>query len=144
LAQPAKPFTIRNHLDGPRPEDRSQGLFATADSQQHRFRNWTPLSVTWIPAEMSYQPLYFEDVPLERYGQESGLIQPVVSGARFYFNLISLPYQMGVDHVHDRVYSLGYYRPGSATPPLHQQLPVEADATALQVLTVLGLAFILP
>lgn len=81
-------------------------------------REWTPISYSWEAAQLKYNPLYFEDPQLERYGNEVCLLQPFLSGARFYATLPTLPYQMmseGNSPCHE-VYDLGYDRPGNCVP----------------------------
>lgn len=41
-----------------------------------------------------HEPLYFEDVNLERFGNERRLFQSVVSPARFFLTIPTLPYQI--------------------------------------------------
>lgn len=81
-------------------------------------RDWTPLSYSWEAPQLKYNPLYFEDVQLERYGNEVCILQPFLSGARFYATLPTLPYQMmseGNSLCHT-VYDLGHDRPGNCVP----------------------------
>ena len=81
-------------------------------------REWTPLSYSWEAPQLDYNPLYFEDAQLERYGNEVCILQPFLSGARFYATLPTLPYQMmseGNSMCHT-VYDLGHDRPGNCVP----------------------------
>jgi hypothetical protein len=81
-------------------------------------RDWTPLSYSWEAPQLKYNPLYFEDAQLERYGNEVCILQPFLSGARFYATLPTLPYQMmseGNSLCHT-VYDLGHDRPGNCVP----------------------------
>lgn len=131
-----------------RPVDCSQGLFVPAgrkpDDSQYSPR-WPVREIVWLPSEFSYQPLYFDDTPLERYGQTaSPVLQPFLSGLQFFGTLPVLPYKIGVNRVCDRVYSLGYYRPGSPTPAVRQRLPLELDASLLEAGAWLGLIFAVP
>ena len=41
-----------------------------------------------------YQPLYFEETKLERYGHTAGILQPGLSAARFYGTIPLLPVKM--------------------------------------------------
>ena len=53
--------------------------------------------MSWQATEFWHRPLYFDDVPLERYGQmHHPLIQPWLSGVHFFGNVPLLPYKMGV------------------------------------------------
>ncbi|MDA0285409.1 MAG: hypothetical protein O3B86_18845, partial [Planctomycetota bacterium] len=81
-------------------------------------REWAPLPYSWEAPGLKYNPLYFEDAQLERYGNEVCILQPFLSGARFYATLPTLPYQMmseGNSLCHT-VYDLGYDRPGNCVP----------------------------
>ena len=87
----------------------------------------------WCPTNLYYGPLYFEDTPLERYGQTPcPVLQPAISAAHFFTVFPTLPYRMGIDEPCERVYTLGYYRAGSPTPCLRQRLPFEWDAAILE------------
>lgn len=50
----------------------------------------------WHPSpaglNFCYQPLYFEEVNLERFGRSHGILQPFVSAADFYGRIPLLPY----------------------------------------------------
>jgi hypothetical protein len=71
----------------------------------------------WAAPNIRYQRLYFEDVPLERYGQTPcGLRQTILSGAHFYKSAILLPYQAISHPPKDCDWPLGFCRPGAETP----------------------------
>jgi hypothetical protein len=106
----------------------------------------TLVNFQWAPANFFHRPLYFEDVPLERYGQSvCPHWQPVISGGRFFLTLPILPYKIGADHPHECVTILGYRRPGICAPCVMQvPPPLEWDAALLQAGTAVGLVFLLP
>jgi len=130
------------------PEDCSAELFTdrfAASSAPSLPGGLTTFS--WAPSNLAHEPLYFDDVPLENYGQtRHPLFQPVISGARFFGTLPVIPYKIGVDRLHDPVYTLGTYRPGSPGPCVHQGLPhpLELDASLLEAGTIVGLLLLLP
>lgn len=108
-------------------------------------RNFTESIYTWEASDLYYNPLYFEDPNLERYGNSrKDIIQPFVSMGRFTGQLLALPYQMSIDPVRKKVYSLGYYRPGEHTPKRTSGIPWNTKAAITQGLTVTGLVFLLP
>jgi hypothetical protein len=110
-----------------------------------RYQQWPTRAFVWQPTEHFHQPLYFDDIPLERYGQTRWEpLQPVVSGGRFIGAFLAMPYKLVIDGTHDRVYTMGYHRPGSPTPPPLQLPPYEAHAGLAEAAVVLGLAFMLP
>lgn len=99
------------------PERRAFRTLSQAPVIQHTVgysRDWIPLSYSWEAPQLKYNPLYFEDPQLERYGNEVCILQPFLSGARFYATIPTLPYQMmseGNSVCHE-VYDFGYGRPG--------------------------------
>ena len=104
------------------------------------------MPVHWAPANFFHQPLYFEDTPLERYGQSvAPHFQPILSGGRFFLTLPIMPYKIGADHPYDCVTTLGYYRPGVCAPCVMQvPPPLEWDAALLQAGTTVALVLLLP
>ncbi len=133
---------------GPVPTDCSKDLFAPSQGSKDDRPQIPGGRITqfhWKPSELWYQPLYFDDTCLERYGQSCcPLVQPVISGAGFFATFPVMSYKMGIDRTHDRVYTLGYYRPGSHTPCMGQKLPLEMDASLLEAATLVGLILLLP
>lgn len=96
-------------------------------------------------SNLFYNPLYFEDVQLERYGHTyHHLIQPFPSAGLFGLQLVGLPYQMTIDPVWKRMYPLGYYRPGEPAPKLHYQIPWNTRAAINQAAVTTGAIFVFP
>jgi hypothetical protein len=91
-------------------------------------RCWTVFSYNWEAACFYHNPLYFEEVNLERYGYQCGdrcwccscgrecCLQPAVSAAHFFGTIPALPYCIAAECPCDRVYTLGHYRPGDCNP----------------------------
>jgi hypothetical protein len=132
---------------GRMPPDGSEELFSqmAEDGAEVTRPDWPQQVLTWVPSAMVHQPLYFDDVPLERYGQtRHPLFQPLVSGARFFGTFPVMPYKIGVDHPYDLISTLGYYRPGSPAPCVHQTVPFEWDAATLEAAVWTGFVFLLP
>jgi len=78
----------------------------------------------WSAPDIRYQPLYFEDVALERYGQTPDgceLRQTVLSAAHFFGSAALLPYKLVDQHRHSCDSPLGFCRPGSDTPFVRQR-----------------------
>ena len=108
-------------------------------------RGWSQSCYQWEASALCHQPLYFEDVPLERYGHAlPPPFQPLLSGAKFFATIPFMSYKMVLEPPNERVYALGYYRPGSPAPWLWYPVPIRYDATAVQAGLVLGLIFVLP
>lgn len=90
-------------------------------------------------------PLYFEDVMLERHGHERfPAIQPVVSGARFFATVPMLPYLMTVRPPCECDYKMGHFRSGDCVYPYLQRPPYERKAAVVQALSTAGAAVALP
>ncbi|MCP4190365.1 MAG: hypothetical protein GY768_07035 [Planctomycetaceae bacterium] len=101
----------------------------------------------WKPTNFFHQPLYFDDQPLERYGQSvCPPLQPVLSGGRFFMTFPIVPYKIGLNPLHECVTTLGYERPGECVPCVREKVmpAFELDAGLLQTGTVLALIFLLP
>jgi len=108
-------------------------------------RGWGSTCYQWEASALYHQPLYFEDVPLERYGQTlRPVLQPFASGAKFFASVPFLPYKAVLEPPIEHVYALGYYRPGSIAPRLRYRLPIRYDAAAVQAGIVVGLILVLP
>ena len=115
-------------------------------SQENQIERTYPDSFfQWKASNISYCPLYFQDVQLERYGHTyPDYIQPFVSVTKFGTQLIGLPYQMGIDSPHKTVTPLGYYQPGEPAPKLCYQIPLSLKGAVYQAATVTGLIYLIP
>jgi hypothetical protein len=112
--------------------------------EQGRFL-WARSDFWFAASDFHHYPLYWDNQPLERYGQsQAPIIEPFLSGAHFFATFAIIPYKMGIDRPCDDIYTLGFYRAGSPTPCIRQTLPWEWDAAAFQALAVVGFIFILP
>ncbi len=103
-----------------------------------------PSVYAWKASNISYNPLYFQDVQLERYGHTYGIFQPAVSLGLFGVQLIGLPYQLALDPPCKCEYPLGYYRPGEPAPKLFYQIPLNLRAAVVTAGFYSGLGVILP
>lgn len=104
-----------------------------------------PILYQWHASNLYHYPLYFEDPSLERYGHtHESYLQPVASVARFGVQLIGLPYQMTIDPVWKRRYTLGWYRPGECAPKQYRQIPWNTQAAFNQAAVTTGLWYALP
>jgi len=108
-------------------------------------RKWTPSTMTWKASNLCHNPLYFQDVNLERYGHTRGpVLEPVVQSAHFFANIAILPYKMGVHCPRECQYALGYYRPGNCAPWIKPPVPISARGTISQAATMTGLFWLIP
>ncbi len=96
-------------------------------------RLWNPTNYHWMASGLHHNPLYFEDVQLERYGHSWGpYLQPVISGGRFFLTIPVLPYKMGLKPPAECVYTLGHYRPGNCAPYMLDPLPLSVRAALFE------------
>lgn len=92
-----------------------------------------PIAFHWMASNLHHNPLYFEDPALERYGHSyHPLLQPFASAGRMTTQLVGLPYQMAIDPIHRRRYSLGWIRPGDCAPKLKYRVPFNKKAALVQ------------
>lgn len=108
-------------------------------------RQFAPTTYTWKASALCHKPLYFEDVSLERYGHSWGpILQPLVSGGKFFATLPILPYEMGIEPPCECVYVLGYYRPGSCAPYMLFPIPLSIRGGLVEAGAVVGAVFVIP
>jgi hypothetical protein len=106
--------------------------------------DWPTLSYSWEASATCHNPLYFEDVNLERYGYSHGILQPLISGGRFFTTVVFLPYKIVAHPPGEIIYPLGYYRPGDAAPPVRQIEPIKLSASAVEAAFIVGMIVLLP
>lgn len=103
------------------PEDRSVQLLRSGSSEWSSFAA-APKVFAWVAPDIRYQPLYFEDVALERYGQtKAPYIQSTLSAAHFFKSFVLLPHQMRHDAPGSCDSPLGFCRPGNVVPTTKQR-----------------------
>ncbi len=108
-------------------------------------RNFIASTVQWKASGACHNPLYFEQVQLERYGHEAGpIVQPLISSAQFFLTIPILPYKMGINPPNECQYALGYYRPGNCAPYMIPPFPWSLRGGLMQAGAVLGTAAALP
>ncbi len=124
---------------GATPEDQVSGRLPATISLPHgsdRFGFWALENKTWLAPVFCHQPVYFEDTMLERHGHERlPCLQPVLSGTRFFSDIVFLPYNAYLQRPLEERYNTGHYRQGSAAPGLRQRAPYDAGAMRFQLLT---------
>jgi len=108
-------------------------------------RSFSDSVFQWVASDVYYNPLYFEDVALERYGHTHGdMIQPFVSVGKFGVQLLGLPYAMTIDPVRKKMYPLGFYRPGECAPKKYYQIPWNTESALREAGVWTALVFIFP
>ena len=106
--------------DSEAPKDRTSELMIAPRTPWVEF-NPTQKVFAWAAPDIKYQPLYFEDVALERYGQTCGHSQTAISALRFSKALVVLPNQMHNNRPRSCDYPLGFCRPGNVAPYTSQR-----------------------
>lgn len=115
------------------------------DGGQYQPRQAPRTVLQWAPSNLWYNPLYFQDIGLERYGHtHKPWVQPFVSTGRFFGQVVGLPYQMVLNPPQSREYALGYYQPGEWAPKKKYQIPWNEEAAANQFLWVTGIILLVP
>ncbi|MEK6235050.1 MAG: hypothetical protein N2C14_10080, partial [Planctomycetales bacterium] len=131
-----------------RPKDCARAILEQLEQpevQLNLARSWAMTRYQWVAPGLGHNPLYFEDVPLERYGQTfCPALQPIVSGAKFWGTVPMLPYIMTLKHPTEHVYTLGYHRPGSRAPWVRQTVPWSLKAAAVEAGVITGLILLVP
>ncbi len=103
------------------PEDLAGQLIKSAKPRWTHFAP-SPKVFAWAAPDIRYQPLYFEDVALERYGQTlSPYRQTIKSSVHFFKSVVFLPNKMRHDAPASCDYPLGFCRPGDPTPTTYQR-----------------------
>ena len=131
------------------PESQARKQLAELPKLEHTTgtgRNWGTTVYSWDAPSFYHSPTYFEDIQLERYGNEIAFVQPVVSGLHFLKDAATVPYQMGIEGncPTAEIYDLGHDRPGDCVQYSWQRLPFSTTGTLTQAGAVLGLIFIIP
>lgn len=96
-----------------RPSD--EAIPASLDARDYGL--WTDSAILWDSPAFCHNPLYFEQVNLERYG--IGYNRPVnaiVSGSRFFIDASLLPIRIVQTPHNSCACTLGYLRPGNCNP----------------------------
>ena len=104
------------------PRDRSGLLINESKSNWNDFYP-TEKDFAWCAPDIRYQPLYFQDVALERYGQTfcHADVEAAVSAVHFFASACTLPCQLLKDRPFSCDYPLGYCRPGNLAPCTRQK-----------------------
>ncbi len=103
----------------------------------------------WHPSveglEFCYQPLYFEEVNLERYGRSFGIVQPAVSAAMFVGRVPLLPYMTFARPARKCTMHPHWSLPGYKIPQWEKQ-PILPSVTgsAVEVAALYGIILLIP
>jgi hypothetical protein len=107
-------------------------------------RTFPPGRLVVEPDYVCYDRMFFEDLNTERYGWDLGFIQPIVSTAHFYCDLLALPYRFGTDPCRCYECSAGYCLPGDPVPYLLYPPQLSLTGAIFEAGTTVGLLAIFP
>ncbi len=93
---------------------------------------------------VAHQPLYFEEVNLERYGRTCGPLQPALSGVRFFATIPSLPYAMTVLPPNKTFTFKWPYDAGWGAPKVKELQSLQLKPSLVQAGAITGLLFVVP
>ncbi len=133
--------------EGELPPDHAGQKFDDLPTQAHApgtHRLWCGTSFYWQSSLLNHQPLYFEDINLERHGFSHGCWQPLISGGLFFSRLPALPYLMTAQPPHETQFTLGETRPGNHACYVCERPPLRLDAAIVEAAAVTGLIFLIP
>jgi hypothetical protein len=89
---------------------------APVSTEAYVARQFPPMTVCVEPNYLCYGRLYFEDRNSERFGWDLGPIQTLVSASIFFWDVATLPYQLGTDPCRRHDCNTGYCLPGDPVP----------------------------
>ena len=107
--------------------------------------NYPPMRVNHEPLYVVHRRLHFEEKNAERYGWDLGIIQPLVSAAYFYKDVLLWPNSLasGVAYGFWDT-NVGKCLPGSPTPYMLYPPGLTITGTVVEGLFVTGVAFAIP
>lgn len=101
--------------------------------------DFVPSSKSWLAPNFYHNPLYFEEVQLERYGNQRRF-QHLASTLHFFGRIPVLPYMIGTDPVDKCVTTYGRYRPGDCVPYELQRRPLDRKGLLSQAFWTTAIA----
>lgn len=95
-------------------------------------------------ATFQHQPLYFEELNLERHGKSFRALQPVVSSAKFFGTLPLLPYKMASQRPGSHVRTHDPYPAGVPAPRVRETKRFSPKGAAFEVAAIAAAIMIIP
>jgi hypothetical protein len=102
-------------------------------------RSFPPAVCYAEPAFVCYNRLYFEEKNAERYGWDLGFIQPVVSVAYFYKDILFLPHHIAQDPWRRFECNAGYCLPGDSVPYILYPPDITLGGSIVEAAVVVGM-----
>jgi hypothetical protein len=91
-----------------------------------------------------YQPLYFEEVNLERYGRSPYRFGAFGSIVRFYATIPAIPYAKTVHNPHQKYHWNWPYEAGWSAPRVRETPPLQLNAGLVEAGAITGVTFLVP
>jgi hypothetical protein len=107
-------------------------------------RHWPPQTELAEPNYVCYGRLLFEDKNTERFGWDFGILQPVFSTAKFYADVVTLPYHIATAPCRCYECSSGLCLPGDPVPYLCYPPELSATGALAEVGSIVGVLAIFP
>ena len=107
-------------------------------------RHWPPQVEEVEPNFVCHGRLLFEDKNTERFGWDFGILQPVVSTAEFYADIVTLPYHVATAPCRQRECSAGLCLPGDPVPYLIYPPEISVTGSLAEAASVLGILAVFP
>lgn len=129
------------------PENLAQSKFADLEPifvETEPFAPWNAYGQLVLSADFCHQPLYFEDINLERYGRSHGVFQPFISAARFYGSVPALPYKMVVQPPRVCLKDDSRWPAGGLAPHQRNLPPFDVKASVVEAAVIVGLILLIP
>ena len=107
-------------------------------------RHWPPQVEEVEPNYVCHGRLLFEDKNTERFGWDFGILQPVVSTAKFYADIVTLPYHVVTAPCRQHECSAGLCLPGDPVPYLIYPPEISVTGSLAEAASVLGILAVFP
>jgi hypothetical protein len=107
-------------------------------------RQWPGQTMTIEPAYVCYGKLLFENINVDRYGWDLGIVGPFESALHFYKDVVLLPYHCGMDCFRKYECDAGYCLPGDPVPYMCYPPHYSLTGAACEIAAGVAIAFIFP
>jgi hypothetical protein len=107
-------------------------------------RHWPPQTEVVEPNYVCHGRLLFEDKNSERFGWDFGILQPVISTAKFYADVVTLPYHIATAPCRCYDCSAGLCLPGDPVPYLIYPPEISVTGSLAEAGSILGILAIFP
>jgi hypothetical protein len=114
------------------------------DTYYGRGAAWPHRTELVAPSYLCYGRLLFEQKNMERYGWDLGILSPVLSGATFYFDVLTMPYHVATAPWRCWESNAGYCLPGDPVPLLLYPPELSVTGTIGEAAALLGVLAIFP